>query len=376
MARKLFGTDGVRGRANDAPMTAGDGAPARPGRRALLHQRRPRPPGRDRQGHPPLGLHARDRAGRRLHLGRHGRLPGRPDADPGGRLPHPLDARRLGRDDLRLAQPVRGQRHQVLRPRRLQAPRRRRGGDRGAARGRPRRSPSRAASAAPPASTTPAAATSCSSRPPSRAASASTASRSWSTAPTAPPTAPRPRCSGSSAPRSIPIGVAPDGFNINRELRLDPHRRRRRRGARPRRRPRHQPRRRRRPGDHHRRDRRRRRRRPGHGADRRPLGRARAGSPSGTLVATVMSNLGLERHLARPGPDAPAHRRRRPLRRRGDARGRLQPRRRAVRPHRDDRLRHHRRRPDRRAAVPLGDGRDRPAAPASSPASSRPSRRC
>ena len=201
MARKLFGTDGVRGRANDAADDGGDGAPPRAGGRALLHQRRPRPPGADRQGHPPLGLHDRDCADRRLHLGRHERLPGRPGADPGRGHARPLDARRPRRDDLRLAQPLRGQRHQVLRPRRLQALRRRRGGDRGAARRRAGSSPSPSISAAPPASTTVAAATWNSPRPPSRAGSASTGSRSWSTAPTAPPTAPRRKCSGSSAPR-------------------------------------------------------------------------------------------------------------------------------------------------------------------------------
>ena len=81
----------------------------------------------------------------------------------------------------------------------------------------------------------------------------------------------------------------------------------------------------------------------------------------GTLVATVMSNLGLERHLEAQGLAAAAHRGRRPLCRRGDARRRLQPRRRAVGARGDDRLRHHRRRPDRRAAVPRGDGRDRQA---------------
>ena len=77
----------------------------------------------------------------------------------------------------------------------------------------------------------------------------------------------------------------------------------------------------------------------------------------------------------RAGPEAPAHRRRRPLRGRGDARGRLQPRRRAVGPHRDDRPRDDRRRADRGAAVPRRHGGDRQAAPASSPGSSPPSRR-
>ena len=106
----------------------------------------------------------------------------------------------------------------------------------------------------------------------------------------------------------VPIGVEPDGFNINAgcgsthtEAAVAAVRRARRR-------PRHQPRRRRRPGDDHRRDRRGRRRRPVHGADRRPLGRrgpARQG------------HAGRDRDVEpRPrapprgaGPDAAAHRR-------------------------------------------------------------------
>ena len=199
----------------------------------------------------------------------------RPAADAGHRHAHPLDARRPRRGDLGLAQSLRGQRHQVLRPRRLQALRRRRGGDRGAARRRARR-------CAEPRAHRP--------RHPHRrrprplhgvrqdhlpdAASGSTGSRSSSTAPTAPPTGPRRRCSGSSAPRSIPIGVAPDGININHGCGSTAPRGRRGRGRRA-----------------HGADlgiastatptasmiidetRRGRRRRPVHGADRRPLGR-------------------------------------------------------------------------------------------------------
>ena len=68
------------------------------------------------------------------------------------------------------------------------------------------------------------------------------------------------------------------------------------------------------------------------------------------IVATVMSNLGLERYLGGLGLDARAHAGRRPLRARAHARARLQCRRRAVRPHHPVRLHHHRRRPRRRAA--------------------------
>jgi phosphoglucosamine mutase len=52
----------------------------------------------------------------------------------------------------------------------------------------------------------------------------------------------------------------------------------------------------------------------------------------GGMVATVMSNLGLERYLA-GAADAGAHQGRRPLCGRAHAQGRLQCRRRAVRPY-------------------------------------------
>ena len=49
----------------------------------LVFQPRRLPPSRrHRQGHPALRLHDRDRAGRRLHLGRHGRAAARSDAEP------------------------------------------------------------------------------------------------------------------------------------------------------------------------------------------------------------------------------------------------------------------------------------------------------
>ncbi len=52
----------------------------------------------------------------------------------------------------------------------------------------------------------------------------------------------------------------------------------------------------------------------------------------GGIVATVMSNLGLERFLAEPRPHPAPHPGRRPLRRRGDAGGAEKSRRRTVRP--------------------------------------------
>ena len=81
-----------------------------------------------------------------------------------------------------------------------------------------------------------------------------------------------------------------------------------------------------------------------------------------TLVATVMSNLGLERALASAGGKRRAHAGRRPLRRRGDARERLQPRRRAVGPPRLPRPRDDRRRHRRRAAGARDHGARRQAA--------------
>ena len=55
---------------------------------------------------------------------------------------------------------------------------------------------------------------------------------------------------------------------------------------------------------------------------------------SNTLVATVMSNLGLHLAMRVGGHRGPHHRRRRPLRARGTARRRVLARRRTVRPHR------------------------------------------
>ena len=209
--RKYFGTDGIRGRANgvitpELALKVGQAAGL------AVPARRLPPPGGDRQGHAPLRLHDRDRARRRLHLGRHGRAAARPDADAGRRHADALDARRSRRDDLRLAQPVRGQRHQAVRPGRLQALRRGRARDRGADR--------RAISAdASPRSAQLGRAKRIDSvagalhrvRQAHLAArsSTSTACASSSTAPTAPPTRSRPRRSGSSAPRSSPSASSP-----------------------------------------------------------------------------------------------------------------------------------------------------------------------
>ena len=131
--RHLFGTDGIRGVANEPPMTPELALQLGPRRDLRGGPRQaPRAAHRDRQGHAAVGLHARDRA-RLGHL-----LDGRPsdavrpDADAGRRASHPQHARRRRHRDQRQPQPVRRQRHQDLRRRRLQAPRRGRGRDRGA----------------------------------------------------------------------------------------------------------------------------------------------------------------------------------------------------------------------------------------------------
>jgi hypothetical protein len=83
----------------------------------------------------------------------------------------------------------------------------------------------------------------------------------------------------------------------------------------------------------------------------------------GTLVATVMSNLGLERFLS--GKGLSLHRTAVGDRYVVEAMRaeRLEPRRRAVGSHRDDRLCHHRRRSDGGAAVPRRDGAHGPIPP-------------
>ena len=73
---------------------------------------------------------------------------------------------------------------------------------------------------------------------------------------------------------------------------------------------------------------------------------ARDALPGRTVVATVMSNVGLERAMTDAGHRAAAHAGRRPLRPRGDAGRRLRARRRAVRARRRPRSQYDRRRSD------------------------------
>ena len=92
------------------PTTPGPvtGRTAGHGGRALCDPRAAPAQRRDRQGDASVGLHARNRADRWVHLGRNGRDPTRADADPGGRHVDPLGACRSGGDDLGIAQSVRG----------------------------------------------------------------------------------------------------------------------------------------------------------------------------------------------------------------------------------------------------------------------------
>ena len=210
MARKYFGTDGIRGRANgvitpELALKVGQAAGAG------VQARRAPPPRADRQGYAALRLHDRDRAGRGLHLGRHGCAADRPDADAGGRHAHAFDARRSRRDDLGLAQPLRRQRHQAVRARRLQAQRRHRAQDRSADGRRPRQEARQERRPRPRQAHRGRA------RPLHRVRQAHAAAHhesrracaSWSTAPTAPPIRWCRKPCGSSAPRSSRSASSP-----------------------------------------------------------------------------------------------------------------------------------------------------------------------
>ncbi len=135
---KLFGTDGVRGTANMGHMTASSALQIGAAVGRYFRTRRRCEARGDRQGHAALGLHVRERADGGADLDRHECPAAGSGADACGGAADPVDARGSGRHDLRLAQSRRGQRHQVLRARRLQALRRGRGRNRGARRVRRR----------------------------------------------------------------------------------------------------------------------------------------------------------------------------------------------------------------------------------------------
>ena len=159
----------------------------------------------------------------------------------------------------------------------------------------------------------------------------------------------------------VAIGVSPNGTNINDGVGSTSLEAISRRVVDEQARHRHRARRRRRPADRDRREGPRGRRRPDHGADRHPHGgqrRAQGRRRGRHGDVEPRARAPAQRLRARPGP----HQGRRPLRARGDARGRLQRRRRAVGAHDPARPRHHRRRLHRRAAGarragPLGQAR-------------------
>ena len=175
------------------------------------------------------------------------------------------------------------------------------------------------------------------------ATSRSTASPSSSTAPTAPPTTWPPRCSRSSARTSIPLGVKPDGKNINHDCgALHPESMAQ--AVQARRAPRPRARRRRRPRDPRRRAGPHRRRRRDHGVVGRDLHRASGRSRSGRSSPRSCRNLGLERALARAGGAQSCGPRSATATSSRRCAARLQPRRRAVGPPHLPRPRHDRRR--------------------------------
>ena len=157
----------------------------------------------------------------------------------------------------------------------------------------------------------------------------------WCSTPaTAPPRATPASCSTRLGAGVTLLHAEPDGRNVNERLRLDRARRDGGagggRGGRPRRRLR----RRRRPLHPRRRDRARCATATPSSISGRPASTASGHLDPPRIVATSMSNLGLERALAARGDRHRPLRRRRPLRGGGDAQGGDPARRRAVRPHR------------------------------------------
>ena len=211
MARKLFGTDGVRGVAGEEltaelALALGRSAAARVRWRAsrVLVIRDTRESGEMLQA----ALAAGRQRGRRRHAARRGAADARrPAADRPLRL-------RPGGGDLGLPQPLPRQRHQVLRRRRVQALRR--AGARDRARPGERHGGAAAGAGADPiraacASCTAPARTTCASSTAASGSSTWAASTCCSTAPTAPPTAWPRRSSGGWAQRSPCSPTSPTG---------------------------------------------------------------------------------------------------------------------------------------------------------------------
>ena len=144
-ARRLFGTDGVRGEAGTF-LTAELATSLGQAATASLEARAP--PGPDRPRHARVGPDAGGGAGGRDRRRRRGRAAGRGAADPGRRDPRQAPRARPRRGRLRLPQPLPRQRDQVLLGGGHEARRRGRGADRGAAGRRRRRTAARSAGSA------------------------------------------------------------------------------------------------------------------------------------------------------------------------------------------------------------------------------------
>jgi phosphoglucosamine mutase len=304
MQSKYFGTDGVRGKVGEAPITPefvmklGYAAGVTLVARENLPAPRATPGRADRQGHAHLRLHARGRARGRASPPRASTSAVRADADARRRLPHARAAPAGRRRDLAPRTTLRRQRHQVLFRRRHQAARRGRGeiearlDSRWVRRVRPN-------SARRAASTTPPGATSSSARAPSPTSSTCAAEASSSTARTAPAyhIAPQglPRARRRGDPPSAPSPTASTSTTASaRRTRASL-----RGGARAQGRPRHRARRRRRPADDGRQRRADLRRRPAALRDRPPSAMPTS-RPAG-VVGTLMSNLGFEHALGALG---------------------------------------------------------------------------
>ena len=137
--KKLFGTDGVRGVANVEPVTAETALKLGRAAAHVFTQLNPRthPAGvaaqdRARQRHAAFRLHAGECACRRNHFVRRRCAPHRPAADAGRGLHHAFAARRCRHRSLRFAQSLRRQRHKIFPARWLQARRQDRATDRAA----------------------------------------------------------------------------------------------------------------------------------------------------------------------------------------------------------------------------------------------------
>ena len=200
MSRKYFGTDGIRGRVGEFPITPefmlklGWAA-------GMAFRRQGALQGVDRQGHADFRLHVRIGPAGRSGRCRRRCDAARSDADSGDRLPDPHLSCRCGYRHQCLAQSARRQRHQVLLRPGHQAAGRGRGNDRRAARSADDRGRVGADRQGFARSTMPRGAISSSARAACRPVPIWPVSSWCSIAPTVLPTRWRPACSASWVPR-------------------------------------------------------------------------------------------------------------------------------------------------------------------------------